>query len=36
MIGSWVIGKTGCGISFRKSDKLITNDVARFALHITV
>ena len=36
VIGSWVIGKTGCGISFRESDKLITNDVARFVPHIIV
>ena len=36
MIGSCVIGKTGCGISFRESDKLITNDVARFVPHIII
>ncbi|WP_339388717.1 glutathionylspermidine synthase family protein [Vibrio caribbeanicus] len=36
VIGSWVIGKTGCGISFRESDKLITNDVARFVPHIII
>ncbi len=34
VIGSWVIGKTGSGISFRESNKLITNDVARFVPHI--
>ncbi len=34
VIGSWLIGKVGCGISFRESNKLITNDVSRFVPHI--
>lgn len=34
VVGSWMIGNTACGISFRESDKLITNDVARFIPHI--
>lgn len=34
VVGSWVIGKVGSGISFRESSTLITNDVARFVPHI--
>lgn len=34
VIGSWVIGQVGAGISFRLSDNLITNDVARFVPHL--
>lgn len=34
VIGSWLIGKVASGISFRESDSLITNDVARFVPHL--
>jgi len=34
LIGSWIIGETPCGISFRESDRLITNDRSRFIPHI--
>ncbi|MGL6261518.1 glutathionylspermidine synthase family protein [Vibrio sp. WXL210] len=34
VVGSWMIGRTACGISFRESDRLITNDVARFVPHV--
>ena len=34
VVGSWMIGKTGSGISFRESNNRITNDVARFIPHI--
>lgn len=34
LIGSWIIGEIACGISFRESDSLITNDKSRFIPHI--
>ena len=34
IIGSWIIGEISCGISFRESDSLITNDKSRFIPHI--
>lgn len=34
VIGSWLIGQVASGISFRESDTLITNDVARFVPHL--
>lgn len=34
IIGSWIIGEEPCGISFRESDSLITNDRSRFIPHI--
>nr|WP_297309183.1 glutathionylspermidine synthase family protein [uncultured Flavobacterium sp.] len=34
IIGSWIIGEEPCGISFRESDTLITNDRSRFIPHI--
>ncbi len=34
IIGSWIIGQESCGISFRESDSLITNDRSRFIPHI--
>lgn len=34
IIGSWIIGEESCGISFRESDYLITNDRSRFIPHI--
>lgn len=34
LIGSWIVGETACGMSFRESDSLITNDRSRFIPHI--
>ncbi|CAH0537421.1 glutathionylspermidine synthase family protein [Vibrio marisflavi] len=34
VIGSWMIGQTATGISFRESNNKITDDVARFVPHI--
>lgn len=36
VVGSWVIGKVASGISFRESNTLITNDVARFIPHVII
>ncbi|MCL9781716.1 glutathionylspermidine synthase family protein [Vibrio sp. S4M6] len=34
VVGSWMIGQTATGVSFRESDNRITDDVARFIPHI--
>lgn len=34
IVGSWIVGETACGLTFREGDQMITTDKSRFVPHI--